>query len=49
MKLLVEYDSVYKNGPCVDAFVLVNYCLRSRPVDPDVVCPSVSRNVENND
>ena len=29
----------------------LHHCLRSRPVDPDVVCkcvrPSVSRNVEN--
>ena len=24
-------------------------CLRSRPVDPNVVCSLVSRNVENND
>ena len=26
-----------------------NICLRSRPVDPDVVCPLVSSNVENSD
>ena len=25
IKLLVEYDFVYQNGPCVDKFVLVNY------------------------
>ena len=25
MQLLVEYDFVYQNGPCVDEFVLVNY------------------------
>ena len=25
IKLLVEYDFVYQNGPCVDEFVLVNY------------------------
>ena len=25
MKLLVKYDSVYQNGPCVDEFIIDNY------------------------
>ena len=28
-------------------FTFQNICLRSRPVSPNVVCPFVSRNVEN--
>ena len=36
-----------RRGAGVEGVESSSICLRSRPVDPDVVCSSVSRNVEN--
>ena len=45
----VKTETYLMETLCLSHLILINalyYCLRSRPVDPNVVCPSVSVHVE---